>query len=164
MTATRKAKSGVRALAASREARRYGAVVLEVLTGLISPTEATQSLSISLPRYYALETRALQGFLGALEPRPRGRQKTPESQVRALEKEVSRLSRELARTRSLVRVAHRTIGITTPAASTPKRGSKRTTEAKADAKPARRRRGVARGEKVAKALVVSPPSDAAEEA
>ncbi len=101
-------------------------------------------------------------FLRALEPRPRGRQTTPESQVRALEKEVSRLSRELARTRSLVRVAHRTIGITTPAAPTTKRGSKRTT--KADAKPARRRRGVARGEKVAKALVVSPPSDAAEEA
>jgi hypothetical protein len=163
MTAKRTAKSGVRALAASSEARRCGAVVLEVLTGLISPTEATQSLSISLPRYYALETRALQGFLGALEPRPRGRQKTPQSQVRALEKEVSRLSRELARTRSLVRVAHRTIGITTPAASTPKRGSKRTT--KTDAKPARRRRGVARGEKVARALAVSPPpNDAGEEA
>jgi hypothetical protein len=164
MTAKRKAKSGVRALAASSEARRCGAVVLEVLTGLISPTEATQSLSISLPRYYALETRALQGFLGALEPRPRGRQKTPQSQVRALEKEVSRLSRELARTRSLVRVAHRTIGITTPAASTTKRGSTRSTKAKADAKPARRRRGVARGEKVAKALAVPPPSDAGEEA
>jgi len=158
---TKKHKTGPRALEASREARRAGAVVLEVLTGLISPTEATEALAITLPRYYALETRALQGFLAALEPRPRGRQKTAESKIRDLERENARLARELARTRSLVRVAHRTIGIKTPAASTPKTSPRGSKKAKAEKKPARRRRGRARGEKVARALRPEPSSDAA---
>src|SRR5262245_6994852 len=55
------------------EARRLAAVILEVLAGGRTPTEAAQSLGISPPRYYALEQRALTGLVSACRRRQRGR-------------------------------------------------------------------------------------------
>ncbi len=52
------------------EAQRLAATILEVLAGLRSPPEASQALAVSLPRYYQLEARALEGLVAALAPRP----------------------------------------------------------------------------------------------
>src|SRR5438270_790739 len=43
----------------SREAQRAAALILEVLAGGRTPTQAAEALSVSLPRYYQLETRAV---------------------------------------------------------------------------------------------------------
>src|SRR5438477_8881944 len=57
----------------SREARRLAAAILEVLAGARTPTEAATSLGLSVPRYYQVESRALEGLLAACAPRPKGR-------------------------------------------------------------------------------------------
>ncbi len=99
------------ALQGSETARKLGVVVLEVLSGVKTPTEASAAAEVSLPRYYALETRALQGLVGALEPRAKGRQRSAASELVALQKEKLRLERELGRSRALVRATQRTMGI-----------------------------------------------------
>lgn len=103
------------ALRGSEAARRLGVVVLEVLSGVKTPTEASAAAEVSLPRYYALETRALQGLVGALEPRPKGRQRSTAGELAALQKEKTRLERELGRSQALVRATQRTMGIVSKA-------------------------------------------------
>ena len=49
------------------EAKRLCATILEVLGGLRTPTDAAGALSLSVPRYYALEARALEGLLRACQ-------------------------------------------------------------------------------------------------
>jgi len=104
-------KTGPRAIAGSDGARRSAAVILEVLSGVRGTAEACEALSITPMRYYVLETRALQGLVGALEPRPRGKRRSAEDEMREIRREKQKLERELARTRALVRAAERTIGI-----------------------------------------------------
>jgi hypothetical protein len=87
------------------------AVILEVLSGLRTPTDASQATGISLPRYYVLETRGLQGLISALEPRPKGKQKSPASTAATLGREKEKLQRELLRAQALVRVAQRSVGL-----------------------------------------------------
>ncbi|MFO0802005.1 MAG: hypothetical protein U0791_02620 [Gemmataceae bacterium] len=55
---------------ASREAKRMAAILLDVLAGSRTPTQAAETLGVSLPRYYQLESRGLDGLLMACEPRP----------------------------------------------------------------------------------------------
>jgi hypothetical protein len=98
-------------LTGSRDAKRAAAVVLEVLSGVMGPSEGSETLGTSLNRYYELETRALQGLVTALEPRPKGRQRTREDEILTLEKEKKKLERELTRAQTLVRAAQRTIGL-----------------------------------------------------
>lgn len=98
-------------LQGSANAKRMAAVVLEVLSGLRTPTDASQATGISLPRYYVLETRGLQGLISALEPRPKGKQRSPASTVAALGREKEKLQRELLRAQALVRVAQRSVGL-----------------------------------------------------
>jgi len=98
-------------LTGSASAKRLAAVILEVLSGLRTPTDASQATGISLPRYYVLETRGLQGLITALEPRPKGKQRSPASTVAALGREKETLQRELLRAQALVRVAQRTVGL-----------------------------------------------------
>ena len=57
----------------SRDAQRVAAAVLEVLAGVRTPTEAAVALSLSVPRYYLWEQRALEGLVRACEPRPQGK-------------------------------------------------------------------------------------------
>ena len=114
-------------------------MILEVLSGLRTTLSAAEALSVSLARYYALEARAVQGLVTALEPRPKGKQVSPTTQVARREQEIVRLTRELARTQSLVRVAQRTVGVA-PAVEKPRAPGKR------------RRRAVARGAKAALVL------------
>jgi hypothetical protein len=87
------------------------AVILEVPSGLRTPTDASQATGISLPRYYVLETRGLHGLISALEARPKGKQKSPASTVAALGCEKEKLQRELLRAQALVRVAQRSVGL-----------------------------------------------------
>ena len=95
----------------SKEARRLSAVILEVMAGLRTPTEAAGTLGVSPPRYYALETRALQGLVNALEPREKGRTASPEVRAKRFEQENARLSRECVRYQALARAAQRTAGV-----------------------------------------------------
>jgi hypothetical protein len=129
---------------ASAEAKRLTAAILEVLAGARTPTQAAEALGLSLPRYYLLEDRAVQGMLVACEPRSLGRGPSPESALAALRRECDQLRRECTRQQSLVRAAQRTIGLAppTPAARAPERnGNKR-----------RRRRPTARALRVAARL------------
>jgi len=97
---------------ASAEAKKSAQAVLEVLAGIRGPSDAAEALSTSLPNYYKLETRALEGLVKALEPRERGRKGlSDEDRIRTIEKERDALRRELDRTRSLVRLAQRTVGM-----------------------------------------------------
>ena len=105
---------GPKTLEGSTGAKRSASVILEALSGLRSTTEASEAMEISLSRYYVLETRALQGLITALEPRPKGRQKSPEDDIKRLEREKNRIEREMLRYQSLVRVAQRSIGIEAP--------------------------------------------------
>jgi hypothetical protein len=99
----------------SREARRRAALILEVLAGQRTPTDAATVLGVSVPRFYSLEAQALDGLVMACEPRRRGRPDTPERELAALKKEVARMEREHARSRALLRLAHRTVGVPPPA-------------------------------------------------
>ena len=111
---------------ASKEAKQLAATLLDVLAGVRTPPQAAESLSVSLPRYYQLEDRALNGLVAACESRPRGRQADGEAQARSVAKENERLKRELARYQSLVRLTQRTVGVSPPPAPSAKEsGGKR---------------------------------------
>ncbi|MHC4933913.1 MAG: hypothetical protein ACYTGV_17185 [Planctomycetota bacterium] len=105
---------GPKALTASPAAKRVAVVLLEVLSGAKGTQEGCETLGISLNRYYQLETRALQGLLEALEPRPKGRQRTAEAKLAEQARETHRLSRELSRHRALLRAAQRSLGLRPP--------------------------------------------------
>jgi len=101
---------------ASKEAKRLAAMLLDVLAGSRTPPQAAETLGVSLPRYYQLEDRGLNGLLLACETRPRGRQaNNSEMQLHMLTKENERLQRELARYQTLVRLTQRSVGVPPPA-------------------------------------------------
>jgi len=99
---------------ASREARQQAAAILEVLSGARTTAEAAAMLGVSLPRYYQIESRALHGLLAACAAKPRGRQRTAESELAALRQQQARLEQELARQHALARMAQRSIGLVAP--------------------------------------------------
>jgi hypothetical protein len=151
---TRKSRTGRSSstLAGSPEAKRMAAAILEGLAGLRGPQEASEALGISMTRYYHLEARALQGLVGACEPRPRGRQQSPKAAITQLERDNARLERELKRAQALVRSAQRTIGLP-PVRQRGKLG--------ADGKKARRtRKAMVRAERAAAVLREVSPADA----
>jgi hypothetical protein len=113
---------GPRMNEASREARRLATAILEVLGGARLPSDAAKALSVSLPRYYLLESRALNGLLLACEPRRIGRVRSAENELAVAHKEVLQLRQECARYSALVRAAQRTIGLSQP--QLPKPGEK----------------------------------------
>ena len=124
------------------EAQRLAATILEVLAGMRSPPEASQALAISLPRYYQLEARALEGLVAALAPRPLGKQSSLENRVKLLEKQLAVAHRQCARQEALVRVTQRTLGLATPAKSGVER----------DPRGRKKRRPVVRALKASRAL------------
>ena len=85
--------------------------ILEVLAGVRTPTEAAAAVSLSVPRYYLWEQRALEGLVRACEPRPVGKAAHERHQMAVLEKEVARLRQDCARQQALVRASQRTIGL-----------------------------------------------------
>ena len=106
------------------QAKRLAAAILEVLAGARTPTEAATALGLSVPRYYQMEAQALRGLLAACEPKPRGRVRTVETEVKTLSKENQRLQRELTRHQALARAAQRAVGLPPPAAVVHKAGKK----------------------------------------
>lgn len=93
------------------EMRRRAAAVLEVLGGARTPVDAAQALGISLPRYYLLEARALEGLVTSCEPRARGRSSGEGRTLRALRQENERLRQDLSRTQALARAVQRAAGM-----------------------------------------------------
>ena len=134
-------------------ARRLCAVILEVLAGVRTPTDAAGVIGVSLPRYYGLEAQALLGLLKACERRARGPRRSPERECERLRRECQRLERESARHQALLRAQGRTVGIPPVAkAKTKPEGKKR-----------RRRRPAVRALRAAKALSTNPAASAGKE-
>ena len=135
---------------AAPEASRMAVVILEVLAGVRSPQDAASALGITSPRYYQLETRALNGLVAALEPRPKGKQPLPESRIRQLERQLATTRRDAARQQALVRAAQRSLGIKAPPACDGKTSEK-------DKAGHRKRRPTVRALKAAQALTAQAP-------
>ena len=106
------------------DTRRLAAAILEVLAGARTPTEAALALNLSVPRYYQLEAQALRGLLEACEPKPHGRVRTVETEVKTLSRENQRLQREIMRHQALARAAQRAVGLSPPAPVVNKAGKK----------------------------------------
>jgi hypothetical protein len=135
----------------SGDANRLAVIVLEVLAGVRTPQEAASVLSVTLPRYYQLEVRALEGLVAALEPRRKVRQPSPERRIAQLEKALSESHRDCARQQALVRAAQRSLGIKPPATIEGKPPGK-------DKHGRRKRRPTVRALKAAKVLANSARS------
>jgi hypothetical protein len=107
----RKAKSPHSVQGGSTQANRIAIMILEVLAGQRTPGNAAQTLGVTVPRYYQLETRAVNGLVAACEPRAKGKRASLKTRVSALERELARAQQEAARQQSLVRAAHRSLGL-----------------------------------------------------
>jgi hypothetical protein len=105
------------------ESRRQAAAVLEVLAGIRTPEEAATALSISVPTYYNLETRALRGLVHACTPEPPGRKMAMEKRLRESEARCTDLQRQLQRYQALLRTAQRAAGLVTAPESSKTRGT-----------------------------------------
>jgi hypothetical protein len=105
------------------EARRLATVILEVMAGARLTTDAAKALSVSLPRYYLLESRALNGLIAACEPRPKGRIRSAQSELVETKRKVQRLEQECSRYGALLRAAQRTVGLPAPQIQKPKDGA-----------------------------------------
>lgn len=139
------AKSSSPPAATPSEAQRLAATILEVLAGVRSPPDAAQILSVTLPRYYQLEARALEGLVGALGPRPKGKQPSLENKVKLLEKQLESANRQCARQAALVRVTQRTLGLAVAAPS-------KSSSAERERTGRKKRKPVVRALKAARAL------------
>lgn len=148
---------GAKAVRGSDAARRLAALLLEAWSGVRSTQSAADAMGVALTRFYQLEARALQLLVSAMEPRPRGRQRTAESEVAKLKAEKQRLLRDAERFQSLYRTSQRALGIAVakPAekGNTPAPGGKR--------KRGPRKR--ARGQAVAAVLLGNAVPEAARE-
>jgi len=110
---------GPKSVSGSEVARRHAALLLEALCGLRTTVSASEAMGVALVRYYVLEARALQAMVTALEPRPRGRQPSPDARLLQLEAENKRLVREALRATSLYRVSQRALGVGEPKTTKP---------------------------------------------
>jgi hypothetical protein len=128
---------------AGHEAQRLAAAILEVLAGVRTPSQAAEALEISLPRYFQLETRAMQALVAGCEPRPRGPGRSVDRELAGLRRDHEHLQRELSRQQTLVRLAQRRIGLAPPKPAAPKPGGK---------SQKRRRRPVVRALRAAEVL------------
>ena len=96
-------------------ASQRAAAILEVLAGERTPQQAAAILSMSLPYFYLVERKALQGLLKACEPQPKGPPAPgPERKLAALELELARCRRECQRQEALVRATQRAVGLPAP--------------------------------------------------
>jgi hypothetical protein len=111
--------------ASDRDSRRVAAAILEVLAGVRTPTEAATALAVSLPRYYQLESAALQGLLAACRPKARGPTPNADKELTALRRDNQRLQREVGRQQALVRAAQCTVGLAAPPPAPPKAGKRK---------------------------------------
>jgi hypothetical protein len=147
-------------LTGTPEAKLRACVVLEVLGGQRTPTDASAALGLTVQRYYLLETRALQGLLAALEAKPRpGRRPSTEGELARLRAERDRLERELRRAQALVRATQRAIGLA-PAKEPPKSKEKGKRKKKRPTVRARRLAAALRVESAGPGNPVATPATA----
>lgn len=148
---------GPKAVRGSDAARRQAALLLEVWSGVRTTQAASDAMGVAVTRFYQLEARALQMIVSAMEPRPRGRQKTPETELAKLKVEKQRLQRDVERFQSLYRTSQRSLGVVIAKPAEPSKNA---------GPGSRRRRGprkMARGQAVATVLLGNaPPSGAGE--
>lgn len=123
-------------------AKQIAAAILDVLAGVRTTGDAAKALAISLPRYYILEARAIEGLIRACVPKRPGRERIEERAMASLERENGRLERECSRLKALARAAQRTLGLTLPGAPAEKKMSDR--DCKGSQQKKRARRPVAR--------------------
>jgi len=97
-----------------RDGRLVALAVLETLAGEKTPTEASESLGVSLTYYYTLENRALEGLVKACKPKPKGRQWTAERELAEVRKENGQLRREVRRAQAVARAAQRSLELAPP--------------------------------------------------
>lgn len=140
-----KAPHGVRP--GSAAANRVAIAVLEVLAGLRTPVDAAAALGVSVPRYYQMETRAVSGLVAACEPLPKGKQPSPQTRIAELERRLEASQREVSRQQSLVRAAHRSLGLKAAPAL-----AKSKSKAKKGAATRRQRKPTARALRAAQTL------------
>ena len=90
----------VRSRSGSLSAKQRLELILETLAGRRSIAEACQMLGVCEAQFHRLRDRALEGAVGALEPRPLGRPRhlvTPdEERIAQLEAELADMKLELA--------------------------------------------------------------------
>lgn len=151
-TVTKTTRPQPRPLMGDQGAKRSATLILEVLAGLRTPTEASEALGVTTMRYYVLERRALEGMVQALAPRPKGKRRRPEDALQEEGREKVRLEREVGRLHALVRAAQRTMGLPPPPSREKRKGEAR-----------RRRRPQVRAVKTI-ALLRAPEGGAVDEA
>lgn len=110
---TAKKQTGAK-LKGSEDARRTAGVVLDVLAGTLTPHQAAEALGMSPPRYYMIESRALDGLIAGCEPRKRGKAFSEARELEVLRREKQTLERQLVRQQALLRAAHKTAGVVMP--------------------------------------------------
>lgn len=94
------------------QASQRAAAILEVLAGERTPQQAAAALSMSLPNFYIVERKALNGLVKACEPQPKGPPAPgPERKLEALASELARCKRECQRHEALVRATQRAVGL-----------------------------------------------------
>ncbi|HUT59358.1 MAG TPA: hypothetical protein VNA25_16030 [Phycisphaerae bacterium] len=146
----------------SQEARLTAAAILEVLAGMRTPSEAAHALSVSVPRYYALEQRAVASLVAGCEPHLRGPTKSPQQRIAELQREVRRLRQQCDRQRALARATQRTVGLSMPAPSAATaKGKAHGPSPSATGKKRRARRPTVRALKAAQALRDTSPEEPA---
>lgn len=121
----RSRSSGPRVEAGSRDARRTAMLILEVLGGVRTPTDAAKELGVSATRYYMLEKQGLEALVQACEPKSRGPKRSADKEIARLRKKVEQLERECARRQSLIRLSQRALGIRKPAKAKRKAGKRK---------------------------------------
>jgi hypothetical protein len=124
-TATKPTRPQPRPLIGEEGAKRSATLILEVLAGLRTPSEASTVLGVTAMRYYVLERRALEGMVQALAPRPKGKRRRPEDALAEAGREKVRLERERGRLQALVRAAQRTMGLPPPPSREKAKGEQR---------------------------------------
>jgi len=134
---------------AGRDAQRLAAAILEVLAGVRTPGQAAEALGVSLPRYFQIETRAMQALVASCEPRPRGPGRSIDKELSVLRRQHERLQRELSRQQTLMRLAQRTIGLAPPKAAVNQPSGK---DKSKDKSKKRRRRPVVRALRAAEVV------------
>lgn len=152
-------------IAATADAKRIASAILDVLAGVRSITDTALMLGIAPPRYYALEARALAGFIAACEPRLRGALPGAalQSEIDRLRLERDRLRDEAARYQTLARIAASAFGTPTPPGggartqSPPTAGTTRTT---LTGKVAKKRRASVRALRLSQEMRVTTNSTA----
>ena len=148
---------GPKTVRGSDAARRSAALMLEVWSGVRTTQSASDAMGVAVTRFYQLEARVLQTIVSALEPRPRGRQKTAESELAKLKAEKQRLQRDVERFQSLYRTSQRSLGVVVAKAPEPSKNA---------VPGGKRRRGPrrkARGQAVASVLLGNAPPSGADE-